>query len=194
MTLLVAAIIGREITMSALREWAASCSQEAHQAVAVSSWGKWKTATQVGLHALAASVSFVIRHFAGLLPVNLHCAWQLREDCSILHRNLQLCCLMQNLLHCPCKVWWSKRVLVMPLSYCYNYLHHTCASDVLLKLKGSCCCLQMTSISLLLATSGNISNQALEVAATIAAPLLCVATFLTLWSLADYMRGVWPYM
>lgn len=42
-----AAIIGREITMSALREWAASCSQEAHQAVAVSSWGKWKTATQV---------------------------------------------------------------------------------------------------------------------------------------------------
>ncbi len=33
--------------MSALREWAASCSQEAHQAVAVSSWGKWKTATQV---------------------------------------------------------------------------------------------------------------------------------------------------
>lgn len=52
----------------------------------------------------------------------------------------------------------------------------------------------MTSISLLLATSGNISNQALEVAATVAAPMLCVATFLTLWSLADYMRGVWPYM
>lgn len=52
----------------------------------------------------------------------------------------------------------------------------------------------MTAISLLLATSGNISNQALEVAATVAAPMLCVATFLTLWSLADYMRGVWPYM
>ena len=33
--------------MSALREWAASCSPEAHKAVAVSSWGKWKTATQV---------------------------------------------------------------------------------------------------------------------------------------------------
>lgn len=46
---MLAAIIGREITMSALREWAASCSQEAHQAVAVSSWGKWKTATQVGI-------------------------------------------------------------------------------------------------------------------------------------------------
>lgn len=54
--------------------------------------------------------------------------------------------------------------------------------------------LQMTAISLLLATSGNISNQALEIAATVAAPMLCVATFLTLWSLADYMRGVWPYM
>ena len=58
MTLLVAAIIGREITMSALREWAASCSQEAHQAVAVSSWGKWKTATQVRPHVSAACVSF----------------------------------------------------------------------------------------------------------------------------------------
>ena len=56
MTVLVAAIIGREITMSALREWAASCSQEAHQAVAVSSWGKWKTATQVRLHAPVSSV------------------------------------------------------------------------------------------------------------------------------------------
>lgn len=95
---LSSAIIGREITMSALREWAASCSQEAHQAVAVSNWGKWKTATQ------------------------------------------------------------------------------------------------MTAISLLLATSGSISNQGLQLAASLAAPLLCVATFLTLWSLAEYMRGVWPYM
>ena len=42
-----AAIIGREITMSALREWAAALGGEAHQAVAVSSLGKWKTATQV---------------------------------------------------------------------------------------------------------------------------------------------------
>lgn len=38
--------------MSALREWAASCSPEAHQAVAVSSWGKWKTATQATPHHL----------------------------------------------------------------------------------------------------------------------------------------------
>ena len=54
--------------------------------------------------------------------------------------------------------------------------------------------MQMISISLLLATAGNISNQALEIAASLAAPLLCVAAFLTLWSLADYMRAVWPYM
>lgn len=33
--------------MSALREWAASVSQEAHRAAAVSRWGKWKTTTQV---------------------------------------------------------------------------------------------------------------------------------------------------
>lgn len=43
-----AAIIGREITMSALREWAAGASKEARKAVAVNNWGKWKTATQVG--------------------------------------------------------------------------------------------------------------------------------------------------
>ena len=49
---LPAAIIGREIAMSALREWAASSSPEAHQAVALSSWGKWKTATQVSEAAL----------------------------------------------------------------------------------------------------------------------------------------------
>ncbi|GIL72396.1 hypothetical protein Vretifemale_2763 [Volvox reticuliferus] len=41
------AIIGREITMSALREWAASAGPEARQAVAVNAWGKWKTASQM---------------------------------------------------------------------------------------------------------------------------------------------------
>jgi len=41
------AIIGREIAMSALREWAASVGEEAHKAVAVSQLGKWKTTTQV---------------------------------------------------------------------------------------------------------------------------------------------------
>lgn len=45
----IAAIIGREIAMSALREWAAATSEEAHKAAAVSSLGKWKTTTQVRL-------------------------------------------------------------------------------------------------------------------------------------------------
>ena len=35
--------------MSSLREWAASVSKEAYKAVAVSSWGKVKTASQVCL-------------------------------------------------------------------------------------------------------------------------------------------------
>lgn len=42
-----AVIVGREITMSALREWAATMGPEARSAVAVNAWGKWKTATQV---------------------------------------------------------------------------------------------------------------------------------------------------
>lgn len=42
-----AAITGREITMSALREWAATLGPEARAAVAVNNLGKWKTATQV---------------------------------------------------------------------------------------------------------------------------------------------------
>ena len=33
--------------MSALREWAATLGPEARKAVAVSAWGKWKTACQV---------------------------------------------------------------------------------------------------------------------------------------------------
>eukprot|EP00899_Mesostigma_viride_P004947 jgi/Mesvir1/14453/Mv11501-RA.1 len=41
------AIIGREIAMSALREWAATASPEAREAVAVSSLGKIKTAAQM---------------------------------------------------------------------------------------------------------------------------------------------------
>lgn len=35
--------------MSGLREWAATLGGAARQAVAVSSMGKWKTATQVSL-------------------------------------------------------------------------------------------------------------------------------------------------
>ncbi|URE49372.1 HORMA domain [Musa troglodytarum] len=40
-------IIGREITMSSVREWAASQNGRALEAVAVNSFGKWKTATQM---------------------------------------------------------------------------------------------------------------------------------------------------
>ncbi|KAF3783110.1 CDP-diacylglycerol--glycerol-3-phosphate 3-phosphatidyltransferase 1 [Nymphaea thermarum] len=40
-------IIGREITMSAVREWAASQDTGVLEAVAVSNLGKWKTATQM---------------------------------------------------------------------------------------------------------------------------------------------------
>ncbi|KAL2329425.1 hypothetical protein Fmac_017006 [Flemingia macrophylla] len=40
-------IIGREITMSALREWAASQGSKLLEAVAVNNLGKWKTATQM---------------------------------------------------------------------------------------------------------------------------------------------------
>lgn len=40
-------IIGREITMSALREWAAASGSGAHKAVKVNSLGKWKTAIQM---------------------------------------------------------------------------------------------------------------------------------------------------
>ncbi|GAB2276692.1 hypothetical protein Dimus_011408 [Dionaea muscipula] len=40
-------IIGREITMSAVREWAASQNSKLLEAVAVNNLGKWKTATQM---------------------------------------------------------------------------------------------------------------------------------------------------
>lgn len=47
MCMCLAVIVGREITMSALREWAATLGPAAREAVAVNAWGKWKTATQV---------------------------------------------------------------------------------------------------------------------------------------------------
>ncbi|XP_044461473.1 CDP-diacylglycerol--glycerol-3-phosphate 3-phosphatidyltransferase 2 [Mangifera indica] len=50
------AIIGREITMSAVREWAASQNAKLLEAVAVNNLGKWKTATQmIALTILLAS-------------------------------------------------------------------------------------------------------------------------------------------
>ncbi|WOG96199.1 hypothetical protein DCAR_0415532 [Daucus carota subsp. sativus] len=41
------AMIGREITMSAVREWAASQNSNLSEAVAVNNLGKWKTAAQM---------------------------------------------------------------------------------------------------------------------------------------------------
>ncbi|KAG8380444.1 hypothetical protein BUALT_Bualt06G0015900 [Buddleja alternifolia] len=50
------AIIGREITMSAVREWAASQDRKLLEAVAVNNLGKWKTAAQmISLTILLAS-------------------------------------------------------------------------------------------------------------------------------------------
>ena len=50
-------IIGREITMSALREWASAKGGDAHKAVKVNNLGKWKTATQM----VAISVLLLVR-------------------------------------------------------------------------------------------------------------------------------------
>lgn len=47
LTVPAVAIIGREITMSAVREWAASQNAKLLEAVAVNNLGKWKTATQM---------------------------------------------------------------------------------------------------------------------------------------------------
>ncbi|KAI4370640.1 hypothetical protein MLD38_018967 [Melastoma candidum] len=47
MTVPAIAIIGREITMSAVREWAASQNGNLVEAVAVNNLGKWKTASQM---------------------------------------------------------------------------------------------------------------------------------------------------
>ncbi|KAK9816708.1 hypothetical protein WJX72_004036 [[Myrmecia] bisecta] len=96
--LMASAIIGREITMSALREWAASLGDEAHKAVAVSAWGKWKTASQ------------------------------------------------------------------------------------------------MVSLSLLLFCSQGGSGQLTELAGVTGPPLLCIAAFLTVYSLAEYFRALWRFM
>ncbi|KAK8926154.1 hypothetical protein KSP39_PZI018486 [Platanthera zijinensis] len=51
------AITGREITMSAVREWAASQSSKVLEAVAVNDLGKWKTATQM----TALTILFITR-------------------------------------------------------------------------------------------------------------------------------------
>eukprot|EP00271_Cylindrocystis_brebissonii_P020815 TRINITY_DN7099_c0_g1_i1.p1 TRINITY_DN7099_c0_g1~~TRINITY_DN7099_c0_g1_i1.p1 ORF type:complete len:422 (+),score=37.77 TRINITY_DN7099_c0_g1_i1:409-1674(+) len=57
------AIIGREITMSAVREWAAAQGGALHQAVAVNSLGKWKTASQM----TSVVILLAVRH-CSMLP------------------------------------------------------------------------------------------------------------------------------
>ncbi|CAH8386818.1 unnamed protein product [Eruca vesicaria subsp. sativa] len=69
------AIIGREITMSAVREWAASQNGKLLEAVAVNNLGKWKTATQMtALTILLASrdsnVGWLVASGAGLLYIS----------------------------------------------------------------------------------------------------------------------------
>ncbi|ONK54891.1 uncharacterized protein A4U43_UnF9990 [Asparagus officinalis] len=62
------AIIGREITMSAVREWAASQNTKVLKAVAVNNLGKWKTATQmIALIILLASRDSSLLDQDGLL-------------------------------------------------------------------------------------------------------------------------------
>ncbi|KAF8080312.1 hypothetical protein N665_0957s0012 [Sinapis alba] len=69
------AIIGREITMSAVREWAASQNGKLLEAVAVNNLGKWKTATQMTaltilLASRDSSLGWLVASGAGLLYVS----------------------------------------------------------------------------------------------------------------------------
>lgn len=71
MILPVTIMICREITMSALREWAAAAGGAAHKAVKVNSLGKWKTALQM----VAISVLLMARQpfesYAAFIPPGL---------------------------------------------------------------------------------------------------------------------------
>lgn len=55
--------------MSALREWAAALGGEAHKAVAVSSLGKWKTASQVGINSSGIALALVNTARAGKFTI-----------------------------------------------------------------------------------------------------------------------------
>ncbi|GJP52335.1 hypothetical protein CLOM_g11463 [Closterium sp. NIES-68] len=59
------AMIGREIAMSAVREWAAGEGEKLRKVVAVSGYGKWKTATQM----VAITILLAIRSPMLQLPV-----------------------------------------------------------------------------------------------------------------------------
>lgn len=115
--------------MSALREWAATMGPEARAAVAVSSWGKWKTTAQVGAGKACMSAAHVVP-----LP--------------------------------------HSRVGPPPCSVC----------------------MQMASLTLLLLTRDGASGPWMEAAAAAGPPLLGVAAWLTVHSLALYLRGLWRFM
>mmetsp|Transcript_15788 Transcript_15788/g.34099 ORF Transcript_15788/g.34099 Transcript_15788/m.34099 type:complete len:267 (+) Transcript_15788:109-909(+) len=66
MALPVIIMICREVTMSALREWAAAAGGAAHKAVKVNSFGKWKTALQM----VSMSILLVARQ-----PISDYAAW-----------------------------------------------------------------------------------------------------------------------
>lgn len=71
----VTVMIAREITMSALREWAAVCGPSVHSSVKVGTLGKWKTAIQM----IAMSGLLLLRDSDVLLGNKqqgmLHCCW-----------------------------------------------------------------------------------------------------------------------
>ncbi|CAG9462995.1 unnamed protein product [Pedinophyceae sp. YPF-701] len=69
-------MIGREISMSALREWAAASSGDAHKAVKVNTLGKWKTVLQMS--------SMTVLLFARRLPVGLFPSLSDGEDRRVL--------------------------------------------------------------------------------------------------------------
>lgn len=58
---------------------------------------------------------------------------------------------------------------------------------------------QMISLTLLLlahqgaAAAGGVPQALLDAAGAAGVPLLCVAAFLTVYSLADYFRGLWRF-
>ena len=53
----------------------------------------------------------------------------------------------------------------------------------------------MTALTLLLFSSkGAGDNGLLEASAVAGTPVLCVAAFLTVYSLVEYMKGMWKYL
>ena len=55
-------------------------------------------------------------------------------------------------------------------------------------------CMQMVSLTLLLASSGTVQSSYTDLSGTIGMPLLFVAAFLTVFSLYQYITGLWKYL